>query len=413
MRTHLRMALRQLSFLDSLADAPARYAELATEPVPKLLVWHPDALDWLFRHDHELGHPGSRSMRPVLGPKSLLWTDGPRYTAYRRLLGPPLGTRRLGDYRDVIDDAVERALAELTPGTVFALPDWTRRVTLEIAARIVLGTAEDAVLGQFTRWLDRALGSPSRSLAYRIARGGLPPSTPEFDRVLVERARATAGTRPPTLASLLLAEDSPLGELDDGELRDQIVSLLFAGHETTASATAWTLYWLHRHDDLRHDVLAELRSTADTGADAAAVPLLQAAVLEALRLTPPVPAAGNRTLPDEVELLGRRLPAGTVLSPSIYLAHRQPDAFPGPHRFEPTRFLGKRVPAQRYLPFGGGARHCLGANLGQLEARVITAAVLRRRDLRCVNPRAGVPKLRGHAMAPSARLRMEVTACHD
>ena len=112
MRTELRMALRHLSFLDSQAGTPARCVELARGPVPKLLVWHPDALDWIFRHDHELGHPGSRSMRSVLGPKSLLWTDGPRYTTYRKLLGPPLGTRRVGDYREVIDDAVERAAVE-------------------------------------------------------------------------------------------------------------------------------------------------------------------------------------------------------------------------------------------------------------------------------------------------------------
>lgn len=407
------MALRPLAFLDAHAHSPHRYVELSQEPAPKLLVWDPDTVDWIFRSDHSLGHPGSRAMRPVLGSKSLLWTDGPRYAAYRRVLGPPLGTRRLGDYHDLITGIAGRAIDALTPGTVFTLADWTRQVTLKVAATIVLGRADTAVLGQFTAWIDRALASVPRTFAYRLLRGGLPTSSRELDRALVTQARAGVSGPQATLASLLLSDDSPVGAIDDDELRDQIVSLLFAGHETTASATAWTLFWLDRHDDVRHDVLAELSSTSDSGADAKAVPLLQACVQEALRITPPVPAAGNRRLPGDTELLGRRLPAGSVVAPSIYLAHRQPDSFPGPRRFDPARFLGRRQPPQHYLPFGGGARHCLGSQLGQLEVRVITAALLRRRSLRCIDPHAGVPALRGHAMAPARALRMEVTACHD
>ncbi|PXY25960.1 cytochrome [Prauserella coralliicola] len=410
LRRELALALRTLPFLDAQADAPEGYVQLTTKPALKLLVWQPDALEWIFRSDHRLDHPGSRSMRPVLGPKSLLWLDGPRYEAYRRLLGPQLGARRLGDYHSLIEEAADRAVTELTPGTVFALPEWTRRVTLDIAGRILLGNVENGVLDAFTTWLDRALGSPYRSLLYRAFKGGLPRSEAWLDRELVRSARATA---PPALASLLVAPGNPLGAIDDDELRDQIVSLLFAGHETTASATAWTLYWLDRHDRLRHDVLTELSSTTDSGADAKAVPLLQATVQESLRITPPVPAAGNRTLPEATELLGRTLPRGSVVSPSIYLAHRQPDYFPAPQRFDPGRFLGTRPLPQRYLPFGGGSRHCLGSQLGQLEVRIITATLLRRRVLRCVNPSAGVPTVRGHAMAPSGRLRMEVTACHD
>lgn len=206
----------------------------------------------------------------------------------------------------------------------------------------------------------------------------------------------------------MLADDGPLGEIDDAELRDAIVSLLFAGYETTASATAWTLYWLDREPTIRRDVLAELAATTTDGSDVSQIPLLHAVIQEALRLTPPVIVAGNRTLTEDDEVHGRALAAGTTLTPSIHLAHRHPDRFPNPRRFDPNRFLSNRVPAQNYFPFGGGTRYCLGSQLAHLEIRMIMTAVLRRCEWRCVNPRSGTPQLRGHAMAPAARLRMKV-----
>jgi len=218
---------------------------------------------------------------------------------------------------------------------------------------------------------------------------------------------------PPTLAALLLTADGPLGGIDDDELRDQLVSLLFAGHETTASAIAWTLLWLDRDEPVRRDLIAELDATSDDGSNATHVPLLQAVAEESLRLSPPATLAGNRVTTEDSDLFGVPLPRGTELTPSIYLAHHHPDRFPHPFRFDPRRFLGKRVPSSHYFPFGGGIRRCLGSELAMLEIRMIIAALLRRRELRCVNPRAGTPRLRGPAMAPSGRLRVAVTACRD
>ncbi|PRX43717.1 cytochrome P450 [Prauserella shujinwangii] len=417
--TELRHALRTLPFLDACARAPGEYVELSGPPSPKLLVWQPDAVDWIFRSDQALGHPGSRSLIPLLGRSSLLWGDGERHAAYRRVLGPPLRGRKLSRYHDVIASTVHDAIDALRPGTVLPLSAWTRGVALRIIGRIILGPGEngahtvDAVLARFAAWIERALGSRSRTLAYRFLRGRLPPSGPELDRLFTTTARAAARAHPHTLAGLLLDDAGPLAGMRDAELRDQVASLLFAGHETTASATAWAVYWLDREPAVRHDVLAELAATSDDGADSTRVPLLHAVLQESLRITPPVPAAGNRVLREDTELLGRTLPAGTTLAPSIYLAHRRPERFPSPARFDPGRFLGGRVEARHYFPFGGGDRHCLGSQLSQLEARMIVAALLRRRTLRCADPGAGVPQLRGHAMAPASRLRMVVTACHD
>lgn len=404
----LAMTLRTVPFLDSHAADPGGLVELRTKPSLRLLVWHPDALSQLFRADPHLRHAPSRSLSPLLGPASLLWTDGARHLAYRRVLAPLLRGSSLLAYRELVSGAVHGALDGWTPGTVIRLPEWTRSIALRVIGRIVLHQPGDALLTSFAGWIDRALGWRPRTLAYRYLGRGLPESGPTLDGALVRAAYEAAESGSATLAGALLAGTEPLGTLDDEELRDQIVTLLFAGHETTASATAWALYWLHRDDRLRHEVRAELADTDSDGFDAADVPLLQAVVQETLRLSPPAPVAGNRVLRTDGELLGRPTPAGTVLTPSIYLAHHNPDRFPEPFRFDPTRFVGRRLPAQHYLPFGGGSRHCLGSELATMEIRLIIAAVLRRRTLRFVNPRAVVPSLRGHAMAPSSNLRMVV-----
>ena len=406
-RTELQFALRTLPFLDARAQHASGVLELGR----RLLVWHPDAIERLFRADQDLGHPGSRSFRPLMGPKSLLWQEGTRHGEYRRVLGTPLRGRKLANYRDVIAHTVHTAIDALPRGAEFAVAEWTRRVALQVMARITFGHADEAVLRPFAAWMDRALGSRHRTLAYRYLKGRLPLPDARLERMLVDAARTAARENPATLAGRLLAPGSPFADLDDAELRDQLVSLLFAGHETTASTAAWALFWVLRSDSVRTRVSAE--AAASDGFIAEEVPVLQAVVHETLRLTPPVPAAGNRVLARDCPYDGGSVAAGTVLTPSIYLAHHRAESFPNPYTFDVHRFLGRRAPAHRYFPFGGGVRHCLGSQLGQVEVRMIVAAMARRRDLVCVNPRAGVPQLRGHAMAPSPKLRMKVVACRD
>jgi len=407
-RTELALAAAPLTFLRAHADDPTALLDIRPGPAPKILVWDHETLTELFRQDPQLRHPGSRSLSPLLGRDSVLWADGERHTAYRRAFGAPLRERRLAGYRDLIAAAANSAIDALPSGAVFGLAGWTRSLALTIVARIVLGDgpgADPALLHEVTAWFDRALGSRRRMLAHRFLRGGLPRSGPDLDARLVAAARAGRG-------GLVSPQAGGAHPLPDGELRDQIVSLLFAGHETTASATAWTLYWLTRRADLHDAVLSEVDAGAD-GTDPDRSPVLQAVIAEALRLCPPVEVAGNRALTRPAELLGRKLPAGTVVTPGIHLSHHRAEYFPDPHTFDPHRFLGRRGTPDGYLPFGGGSRYCLGSRLGLLEIRMVTAALLRRRVLRCVNPRAGVLRMRGHAMAPSDRLRLEVVSCRD
>jgi cytochrome P450 len=334
------------------------------------------------------------------------------------VLGPSLRGHHLQICHKIISHTVHTAIDVLTPGAVISLIKWTQKLTLRVISQILLGRVDDVLLKSFSTRVDNVLGTRSRTLAYRYlhvqalsisARQSFLRGRRELDEMLLRSAKTTATVQPPALAALLLAADGPLGVLDDEELRDQIMSLLFAGHETTASVTAWMLYWLSRDERVRRDVVAELSTTSNDGSDPTQVPLLQAVTEEVLRLSPPAIVAGKRMLTADAELLGKPLPAGTIVAPCIYLAHHQPDLFPNPHRFEPSRFLDKRVPRRYYFPFGGGTRRCLGSELAMLEIRMITAAVLRRCQLHCVNPEAGIPKLRGPAMTLAQGLRMLIS----
>ena len=362
-RTELRFTLQLIPFLDSVEGLDDGLVKLRDR---RWLVWHPDVMAALFRHDRDLRHPPSRTLSPLLGNRSVLWLDGAEHTAYRRTLAPMLrGTR----YQALIDETVGRSIAELPSGDPVGLAEWTRKLTLRIIGRIVFGVDDDELLTAFTRWLDRRLGSRVRTLAHRYLARGTTRFDPRLDEMLLHRAKTA---EPPALAACLPPED----------LRDQVVSLLFAGHETTASATAWTVYWIERTPGLAERLVHD---------DA----LLDATIRESLRLCPPATLAGNRMSRD-----------GMVITPSIYLAHRRAATHPDPHVFDPAR---TPPPPGAYFPFGGGVRHCPGKDLALLEIRTIVTALLRHRRISLTAPRSCTPQLRGAAMAPPPSLAMVAT----
>jgi cytochrome P450 len=185
------------------------------------------------------------------------------------------------------------------------------------------------------------------------------------------RAAGEATAARDDICSLLVAarfEDG--GRMEDREIRDQLMTLLLAGHETTATALAWTLDLLTRHPD----VLARLRVELDAGDDA----YLRAVIAESLRLRPVIPLAGRR-LTSDLHANGMVLPAGTDVTPAIWLTHTRPEAYPEPYAFRPERFLGNAPATYAWIPFGGGVRRCLGAAFAEMEMRVVLTGILRDR----------------------------------
>ncbi|WP_330274122.1 cytochrome P450 [Lentzea sp. NBC_00516] len=358
-RTELRFTLRLIPFLDSVESVEDGLVRLRDR---RWLVWHPDVMAALFRNDRALRHPPSRTLSPLLGNRSVLWLDGAEHTEYRRTLAPMLRGAR---YQELIEEMTARSIADLPSGPT-SVSAWTRKLTLRIMGRVVFGVDDDELLTAFTRWLDRRLGNRARTLAHRYLTPGATRSDPHLDAMLLHRARTA---EPPALAAFLPRED----------LRDQVVSLLFAGHETTASAIAWTLYWISRTPGLAGELDDDL---------------LDATIRESLRLSPPAALAGNR-MSDE----------GMVITPSIYLAHRRAATYENPHVFDPAR---KPPPPGAFFPFGGGVRHCPGKDLALLEIRLVVRALLAHRHVQLSSP-TSTPQLRGAAMAPPPDLAMVAT----
>lgn len=438
-----RLTFQGLSFLESVSSRRDRTLVLKSAPAPHLLVWSAEDLAEIFRSERYMRLDRSDTLRPLVGDSSLLFANGTRHAAYRQVVGPALRGRRLDGYRPLIRSAAEQAADQLVHAGTFVVPEWTRQVTLRIIGRILLGcgdghqdTCEDGredtdLVQRVGDLVASVLDFPSRTLRYRYLRPH--PALPSLWRTFLrerDAVREDLCTRleripepgghargagcpvaAPGLAADLMSGDPPLGRLSRSELADQLMSLIFAGHETTASAIAWTLYWLACDDQIRTDLRAELAACSADGSAAAELPLLDAVCREALRITPPATVAGHRVLTDDRELLGRPLAQGTRLTPCIHLAHRQPDVYRHPERFDPGRFLDHKWSAQHYLPFGGGTRRCLGADLAAMEMRMVVAAVLRRVEFSCVNPRAGTPHRRGPAMGPGPALTMTVRSC--
>jgi cytochrome P450 len=266
-------------------------------------------------------------------------------------------------------------------------------VTLEIILRVVFGVSEGPRLDRLRGMLANVLqetAAPTKQLIGLATRrfGGRGPwarfegALREVDELLFaeireHRARGGLEERTDVLSMLMLAEFEDGGTMSDQELRDQLMTLLLAGHETTATALAWTFDLLLRH----RSALTRLREELEGGDDE----YLRATISESLRLRPVIPLAGRR-LTKELAVDGLTLPAGTDVTPAIWLTHTRADIYPEPFAFRPERFLESPPDTYGWIPFGGGIRRCIGASFAEFEMRIALREVLTRCDLRKASP---------------------------
>ena len=197
----------------------------------------------------------------------------------------------------------------------------------------------------------------------------------------------------------------------DTELRDELMTLVFAGYETTTAALSWALYWVHYLPEILEKLLGELGELS-SGSDPSAVdrlPYLTAVCQETLRLYPIALSTFARTVQKPFEVCGYQLQPDTIVNVSIYLAHHREAVYPEPKQFRPERFLARQFSPFEYLPFGGGSRRCIGAALAQFEMKLVLATILSRRQLALISPRPLKPIRRGITMTPPSNLEMVVT----
>jgi cytochrome P450 family 135 len=414
----LRWLLRPISFLESCRR---RFGEtfsvrfLGFES-PLVMLSDPEAIRALYANaEHGLPPGRTFALLPILGRRSLLLLEGREHLARRRLMLPPFHGARMRAYESTVRDVVVREVESWPEHEPFAIHERMQRVTLEVILRAVFGVtdverrtrladrlgrllAETASAGlQFAVLLSRRFGTPDPLMRLHGLRG-------EINALLdLEIAERRADPREDILSMLVSARFEDGEPMDDAEIRDQLMTLLIAGHETTATGLAWTFDLLVRHPP----VLARLTAEADAGEQAYA----RAVVSESLRLRPVVPLAGRR-LASPLRVDGYTLPAGTDVTPAIWLAHTRADRYPEPLAFHPERFLDGAPATSAWVPFGGGVRRCIGAAFAEMEMRVALAEILRHRTVRAASGKAERVARRNVTFSPAGGTRVIAVARH-
>jgi cytochrome P450 len=379
-------------------------------------VVDPDAIRELFtgaQSDLRAGEANS-FMEPVLGPHSVLVLDGAEHLRQRKLLLPPFQGSRVAAFREVIRDVAEREVASWRPGTRLVLRERMRSLTFEVICRAVFGVTQPDRVERLRRRLVAVIDSSPIFMIVPAARADLGPLSPggRFARRLraadaalyeeIERRRREPDLeeRSDVLSALLRARDEQGRAMTDTELRDELFTMLGAGHETTATALAFAFELLLRNPA----VLARLREELEGGEDDA---YLDAVVKETLRLRPVIDAA-ERTLTVPRRVAGWELPAGVKVYPAIALVHLREDLYPRAHEFRPERFLEEGAESYSWLPFGGGIRRCIGAALAHAEVAEVLRVAVQQVELRPLGDRPDPVVLRGITLAPKHGVRVAV-----
>jgi cytochrome P450 family 135 len=361
---------------------------------PMVLISDPEAIKALYR---EPGHglPPGRDiiLKPVLGAKSLLLQQGAEHLSRRKLMLPAFHGERMRSYEAALQEIVTAEVDTWPLERTFPIHGRMQAVTLEAILRVVFGITGGSRLERLRTVLGNVLretASPGAQLlglaAMRLGGGGpwarFEGQLREVDDLLYaeiteHRERPDLAEREDILSMLMTAEFEDGGTMSDEELRDQLMTLLLAGHETTATALAWTFDLLLRHPEQLQRLRDSLAADEED--------YLRATISESLRVRPVLPVAGRRLAKDLVSD-GLTLPAGTDVTPAIWLTHTRADLYPEPFAFQPERFLGEGPDTYAWIPFGGSVRRCIGASFAEFEMRIVLREVLSRCDLRKADP---------------------------
>ena len=375
-----------------------RYGDTFTVRIAQEGTWvfvtDPDDVRKVFTGDPGVLHAGEANavLRPFLGAKSVLLLDDDPHMSARKLLLPPFHGDRMRSYGQLISDIAEREIARWPREEPLALWPRMQAITLEVIVRAIFGVEDTAAVDRLrgvlqdvlefstrpTSFLAMALLGPARIEKLKVFQDQLRPADEAvFAEIRARRARSDLAERDDILSLLLQARHEDGSPMSDQELRDELMTLLVAGHETTATSLAWAVERLLRHPDAWERLRAE---AADGGEE-----YTDAVIKETLRLRPVLPLVVRR-LQAPFEVAGRTLPAGVTVAPCIWLVHRRPDVYPDPLAFRPERFLERPAGTYTWLPFGGGVRRCLGASFAQFEMREVLRALARHAPLTPAQP---------------------------
>jgi cytochrome P450 len=375
-------------------------------------VANPALVKQVFTGDTHVFHAGEANaipLGPVMGTYSLLTLDEDEHLRQRKLLLPPFHGEAVRRYGELIEQVSERAIDRWPMQREFALRPSMQEITLEVILRAVFGVRDEARLQQFTAAFTGLERASNALLVLPLMRLGLDRFGPLarfkravaatdaliYDEIARRRAEREADAGDDVLSTLLAARHQDGGPMSDQELRDELMTLLGAGHETSATGLSWAFERL-----LRTPAALE-RLTHDPDDDA----YLDAVVKETLRVRPVIVDVA-RLLKSDTQIGDWLVPAGTVAVPAITVMHMRPDLWSQPEAFRPERFLDGEGEAYAWIPFGGGVRRCIGAAFAQFEMKIVLRTIMRRARLRAADPAPEPPRIRHVTTVPAKGARV-------
>jgi cytochrome P450 len=424
--------------LDFMVRCSREYGEvvrLRMGGLPLYLLSHPDHAEYILVKNHR-NFMKSRYFRRELSflGQGLLNSEGELWRRQRRLAQPAFHRKRVGAYGEVMVSQAERILATWRDGEVRDVHQEMRRLTLGIVAEVLFGAETDKAdeVGEVLGWLDKhtnRLEEQGNAMVVRFLLGNFPTPTNlrfrkgigRLDDIIYDliRERLENGKDTGDLLSMLLRfRDEGGGRMSDKQLRDEVLTLLLAGHETTALALSWTWYLLSQHPEVEAELLEELlevlEDRAPTVEDLPRLSYSEMVIKESMRLYPPAWGVSREAIA-ECEIGGYRVPAGTQLLIVLWAMHRDPRHFQDPEAFDPARWessLAKKVPRYAYLPFGAGPRVCIGSSFAMTEAILLLATIATGFRLELVPEQRRVIPQPSTTLRPKGGIRMLLRRRH-
>ncbi|BAY14071.1 cytochrome P450 [Calothrix sp. NIES-2098] len=429
----IESTLKPLDFLERCAK---NYGDIfftnSFGNIETLVVSHPQDLQELFNPPKKnLDAPGAANeiFKPQIGENSLIVQDGERHQKQRKLMMPPLHGEQMFNYGQQICEITQQVIQQLKLGENFIARHLSENITMKIILKIVFGIDEglnfENLKTLMTSWLNLTNSPLGASLllfpALQKDLGSWSPwgrylsLRQQIDKILMseiwKRRQQSQPNRFDILSLLMQAKYEDGQSMSDAELRDNLLALLVAGHETTATAIAWALYWIHQQPEVYEKMLHELQGlkTPDP-LTITQLPYLTAICQETLRIYPVVLFTFPRVTLRSVNLRGYDVPAGTYVTPCIYLTHRREDLYPQPNKFQPERFINRKYSSYEFWPFGGGSRQCLGQVFALFEMKLILATIMLNYQLKLEDKYPVNPARRGFLLAPQGGVKMSIVA---
>ncbi|MEA5593316.1 cytochrome P450 [Rivularia sp. UHCC 0363] len=423
--------------LDFMEKAVKQYPDIFTSQIfgtKKRIIFanHPQAIQEILTNDRKkFTAPGeaNKTLQPLVGEYSLFLLNGSHHKRDRKLLMPQFHGERMQTYGELICSLTEQVFSQLPKGEIFTARNVTSEISLSVILQAVFGLYEGERYQQIKHLIIAMLDMFRSPLAFGfllfpILQKDLGKFSPwgnflrqreQLDKLLYteinERRSELDNTNRVDILSLLMsATDEDGNSMTDQELRDELMTLLLAGYETTATAMAWGLYWIYQKPEVREKLLQELDSLGENPdpISISRLPYLTAICNETLRIYPVALATFVRQVQEPVVLSGYQIEPGSEIWGCIYLLHHREDLYPDSKQFKPERFIERQFSPYEFMPFGNGARRCIGYALAEFEMKLVLAKVVSGYQLAFADNKPEKPQRRGLTLAPAKGVKMKM-----